>query len=158
MDICKLAKGIRKFAVGFCSGASSELHGEILCQYLLYCGMGSQKLHDHWSKPTIYKLKRHFNGYFRSLTVRNIRFCKVLGFLFFNFLHFQCTQCFLSTLWNFCLFLCKKYWMRWMDWPYLFNRVFSNTLRVLLPAPIKSELITWPIYFLAMSRYAWHAK
>lgn len=83
MDICKLANGIRKFAVGFWSGASSELHGKIFCQYLHYCGTGSQKLHDHWSKRTIYKLKRHFNGYFRSLTVRNIRFCKVLGFYFY---------------------------------------------------------------------------
>lgn len=36
-----------------------------------------------------------------------------------------------------------EYWKCWMDWPYLFNRVF----RVLLPAPIKPELITWPTCF-----------
>lgn len=130
MDICKLAKGIRKFAVGFCPGASSELHGETLWQYLHYCGMGSQKLHDHWSKPTIYKLKRHFNGYFRSLTVRNIRFCKVLGFLFFNFLHFQCTQCFLSTVRDFFFFSARNVESaEWIDRIYLigFFRIHSES-------------------------------
>jgi len=52
--------------------------------------------YGHWSKPAIYKLKCHFNGYFRSLAMHSI-FCVVLVlyfiYIYFNFhsVHFRPT-------------------------------------------------------------------
>lgn len=151
MDICKPAKGIRKFAVGVrLRGRRSHSYpGNTLAIFARH-GMGRQYQLPWVQANTIYKLKRHFNGYFRSLTVRNIRFCKVLGFFYLYALPIHSMVFFFSILWDFYtfFFMCIEYWKRWMDWPYLFNRVF----RVLLPLPIKPELITWPTCFLALSR------